>query len=97
MSGMTTQDHPLEQPDGTGTDEVATDEIATDDSDTGDIATEDIATEDIATEDIATGDIVIDAALRDLSQVPADDLDAQIEAAEAVQRTLQGRLADLGE
>lgn len=87
MSGMTTQDHPLEQPDGTGTDEVATDEIATDDSDTG----------DIATEDIATGDIVIDAALRDLSQVPADDLDAQIEAAEAVQRTLQGRLADLGE
>jgi len=89
---MTTQDHPLEQPDGTGTDEVATDEIATDDSDTGDIATE-----DIATEDIATGDIVIDAALRDLSQVPADDLDAQIEAAEAVQRTLQGRLADLGE
>ncbi|NLX00881.1 MAG: hypothetical protein GXY39_14430, partial [Actinomycetales bacterium] len=52
---------------------------------------------DIATEDIATGDIVIDAALRDLSQVPADDLDAQIEAAEAVQRTLQGRLADLGE
>jgi len=92
MSGMTTQDHPLEQPDGTGTDEVATDEIATDDSDTGDIATE-----DIATEDIATGDIVIDAALRDLSQVPADDLDAQIEAAEAVQRTLQGRLADLGE
>jgi|GEM_PF-1191085 len=97
MSGMTTQDHPLEQPDRTGTDEVATDEIATDDSDTGDIATEDIATEDIATEDIATGDIVIDAALRDLSQVPADDLDAQIEAAEAVQRTLQGRLADLGE
>jgi len=92
MSGMTTQ-----QPDRTGTDEVATDEIATDDSDTGDIATEDIATEDIATEDIATGDIVIDAALRDLSQVPADDLDAQIEAAEAVQRTLQGRLADLGE
>ena len=87
MSGMTTEDHPLEQPDGTGTDDSATDDIDTGDIDTG----------DIATEDIATGDIVIDAALRDLTQVPADDLDAQIDAAEAVQRTLQGRLADLGE
>ncbi len=43
-----------------------------------------------------TGDLVIDAALRDLAATPADDLDAQIEAGENVQRTLQSRLGDLG-
>ncbi len=43
-----------------------------------------------------TGDLVIDAALRDLAAAPADDLDAQIERGEQVQRTLQGRLGDLG-
>lgn len=43
-----------------------------------------------------TGDLVIDAALRDLAQAPVDDLDAQIERGEQVQRTLQGRLSDLG-
>ncbi len=43
-----------------------------------------------------TGDLVIDAALRDLAASPADDLDAQIEAGEHVQRTLQARLGDLG-
>jgi hypothetical protein len=46
---------------------------------------------------ITTGDIVIDAALRDLTAADPSDLDAQIEQAEALQRTLQGRLADLGE
>ncbi len=46
---------------------------------------------------VATGDIVIDAALGDLAQVAPDDLDGHIEAAEALQRTLQGRLANLGE
>jgi hypothetical protein len=44
----------------------------------------------------ATGDIVIDAALEDLSDVPADDLDGQIEAGRRVHDTLQGRLSDLG-
>ncbi|KGN42582.1 hypothetical protein [Knoellia aerolata] len=43
-----------------------------------------------------TGDLVIDAALRDLAAAPEDDLDAQIERGEQVQRTLQGRLGDLG-
>jgi hypothetical protein len=43
-----------------------------------------------------TGDLVIDAALRDLADTPDDDLDAQIERGEQVQRTLQGRLSDLG-
>ena len=43
-----------------------------------------------------TGDLVIDAALRDLASAPADDLDAQLESGEAVHRTLQSRLGDLG-
>ncbi len=43
-----------------------------------------------------TGDLVIDAALRDLAAAPADDLDAQLDAGEAVHRTLQSRLGDLG-
>ncbi|GAA4389015.1 hypothetical protein GCM10023153_04880 [Ornithinibacter aureus] len=43
-----------------------------------------------------TGDIVIDAALRDLANTPEGDLDGQLEAGEAVHRTLQGRLTDLG-
>ena len=43
-----------------------------------------------------TGDIVIDAALRDLGAAPDGDLDAQLEAGEAVHRTLQSRLSDLG-
>ncbi|MEO6019067.1 MAG: hypothetical protein ABIP45_02335 [Knoellia sp.] len=43
-----------------------------------------------------TGDLVIDAALRDLADTPGDDLDGQIERGEQVQRTLQGRLSDLG-
>ena len=43
-----------------------------------------------------TGDIVIDAALRDLAAAPADDLDAQLQSGEAVHRTLQSRLSDLG-
>jgi hypothetical protein len=43
-----------------------------------------------------TGDIVIDSALRDLAAAPDDDLDAQLEAGEAVHRTLQSRLSDLG-
>jgi len=43
-----------------------------------------------------TGDIVIDAALRNLAAAPVDDLDAQLEAGEAVHRTLQSRLSDLG-
>ena len=43
-----------------------------------------------------TGDLVIDAALRDLAATPEDDLDAQIDRGEQVQRTLQGRLGDLG-
>lgn len=46
---------------------------------------------------VETGDIVIDAALRDLDAVDAADLDGHVEAAEALQRTLQGRLANLGE
>jgi len=44
----------------------------------------------------ATGDIVIDAALQDLQDAPADDLDAQVEAGRRVQQTLQSRLSDLG-
>ena len=43
-----------------------------------------------------TGDIVIDSALGDLAAAPDDDLDAQLEAGEAVHRTLQSRLSDLG-
>ncbi|WP_377643006.1 hypothetical protein [Oryzobacter terrae] len=43
-----------------------------------------------------TGDIVIDAALRDLAQADPDDLDAQLATGEAVHRTLQSRLSDLG-
>ncbi|KRE40086.1 hypothetical protein [Knoellia sp. Soil729] len=56
-------------------------------------ATPAAATEHAAPE---TGDLVIDAALRDLADTPDDDLDAQIERGEQVQRTLQGRLSDLG-
>lgn len=44
-----------------------------------------------------TGDLVIDAALRDLMALDGDDLDGHIEAAESLQRTLQARLANLGE
>ncbi|KQZ87948.1 hypothetical protein ASD62_00020 [Phycicoccus sp. Root563] len=43
-----------------------------------------------------TGDIVIDSALQDLRDAPADDLDAQIEAGRRVHQTLQGRLSHLG-
>jgi hypothetical protein len=43
-----------------------------------------------------TGDLVIDAALGELAQAPADDLDAQLHTGEAVHRTLQSRLSDLG-
>jgi len=43
-----------------------------------------------------TGDVVIDAALRELADAPADDLDALLSAGEAVHRTLQSRLTDLG-
>jgi hypothetical protein len=46
--------------------------------------------------DQATGDIVIDASLQDLQNAPSDDLDAQIEAGQRVQQTLQARLSDLG-
>jgi hypothetical protein len=44
----------------------------------------------------STGDIVIDSALQDLRNAPADDLDAQIEAGRRVHQTLQGRLSHLG-
>ena len=44
-----------------------------------------------------TGDLVVDAALRDLARLDPDDLDGHIEAAESLQRTLQGRLANLGD
>jgi DNA polymerase-3 subunit gamma/tau len=43
-----------------------------------------------------TGDPAIDAALKDLADAPADDLDAQIAAGQRVHQTLQGRLSDLG-
>ena len=43
-----------------------------------------------------TGDVAIDAATRELAGAPADDLDAQLSAGEAVHRTLQSRLNDLG-
>jgi hypothetical protein len=43
-----------------------------------------------------TGDVIIDTALRDLADAPVDDLDAQLAAGEAVHRTLQARLSDLG-
>jgi DNA polymerase-3 subunit gamma/tau len=46
--------------------------------------------------DRATGDIVIVSALQDLQNAPADDLDAQIDAGQRVQQTLQARLSDLG-
>ena len=46
--------------------------------------------------DHATGDIVIDSALQDLQEAPADDLDAQIDAGQRVHQTLQARLSDLG-
>ena len=42
-----------------------------------------------------TGDIVIDVPT-DLAVADADDLDAILDRGEAVHRTLQGRLADLG-
>ena len=44
----------------------------------------------------STGDIVIDSALQDLRDAPADDLDAQVEAGRRVHQTLQGRLSHLG-
>ena len=44
----------------------------------------------------STGDIVIDSALQDLRDAPADDLDAQTEAGQRVQQTLQARLGELG-
>ncbi|QKE84982.1 hypothetical protein [Arthrobacter sp. NEB 688] len=43
-----------------------------------------------------TGDPAIDATLRELAAVPADDLDGRLAAGEEVQRTLRGRLGDLG-
>ncbi|HET6694407.1 MAG TPA: hypothetical protein VFG97_08880 [Pedococcus sp.] len=43
-----------------------------------------------------TGDALIDAALRNLEDAPADDLDAQIAAGQRVHQTLQARLSDLG-
>jgi len=43
-----------------------------------------------------TGDPAIDAALKDLADAPADDLDAQIAAGQRVHQTLQSRLSDLG-
>jgi DNA polymerase-3 subunit gamma/tau len=46
--------------------------------------------------DHATGDIVIDSALQDLRNAAPDDLDAQIDAGQRVQQTLQSRLSDLG-
>jgi hypothetical protein len=39
---------------------------------------------------------VVDAALRDLAAAPTEDLDAQLATGEAVHRTLQSRLSDLG-
>lgn len=43
-----------------------------------------------------TGDIVADAALADLAAADPADLDAQLTTGEQVERTLRGRLADLG-
>ncbi|CCH78114.1 conserved hypothetical protein [Nostocoides japonicum T1-X7] len=43
-----------------------------------------------------TGDIVVDAALEELAAADPGDLDAQLSSGERVQRTLQGRLSDLG-
>lgn len=43
-----------------------------------------------------TGDPAIDAALKDLADAPADDLDAQVAAGQRVHQTLQSRLSDLG-
>ncbi|MFC8502661.1 hypothetical protein ACFUC1_09880 [Pedococcus sp. NPDC057267] len=57
---------------------------------------EDVGSPATGTGDRVTGDIVIDSALQDLRDAPADDLDAQIEAGRRVHRTLQGRLSDLG-
>lgn len=48
-------------------------------------------------ERVATGDLVVDAAVTDLAALDGADLDGHIEAAEALHRTLQARLADLGE
>ncbi|MBT9257127.1 hypothetical protein KMZ32_15000 [Phycicoccus sp. MAQZ13P-2] len=48
------------------------------------------------TEAPETGDPAIDATLRDLAAVPADDLDGRLAAGEEVQRTLRQRLGDLG-
>jgi hypothetical protein len=44
----------------------------------------------------ATDDLVVDAALRDLSAVDPDDLDAVLTAGESVHATLTSRLSDLG-
>ncbi|GAA8849619.1 hypothetical protein DUHN55_30700 [Helicobacter pylori] len=44
----------------------------------------------------ATDDLVVDAALRDLSAVDPDDLDAVLAAGESVHATLTSRLSDLG-
>ena len=43
-----------------------------------------------------TGDLVIDAVIGDLAACSPTDLDDLVDAGERVQRTLQGRLADLG-
>ncbi|MGN6635399.1 MAG: hypothetical protein ACTHJ6_08050 [Oryzihumus sp.] len=44
-----------------------------------------------------TGDVVVDAVLDEFDRVTGEPLDAHVEVGEKVHRTLQARLADLGD
>ena len=44
-----------------------------------------------------TGDVVVDAVLEEFDRVTGEPLDAHVEVGEKVHRTLQARLADLGD
>ena len=44
-----------------------------------------------------TGDVVVDGALEEFDRVTGEPLDAHVEVGEKVHRTLQARLADLGD
>ena len=85
-------------PDGTRLDEAAAHGSGEVTRVSGGEAPADESADDSANDsaDDSTGDIVIDSALQDLRDAPADDLDAQIEAGQRVQQTLQARLGDLG-
>ena len=92
-------DDPDHGPFGLGVDQPGHDDLAPEETSQLD-PTDDTVTQDRTPDEVPappeTGDIVIDAALRDLAAASADDLDTQLASGEAVHRTLQSRLSDLG-